>query len=182
LGLAVAILDVNPQKLQFLKGRTPPQTRLLLSERAVLEAELKKADLIVGAVLVPGARTPKVVSRDQLKLVKKGSVVVDVAIDQGGCFETSRMTTHSQPVYAEEGVIHYCVGNMPGAYPRSAAIALSEVTLPYGLELANRGLKGAILARPALLSGVNAYDGFLAVKPVAEAFGLMGQYRENPLA
>ncbi|MDR2423000.1 MAG: alanine dehydrogenase [Deltaproteobacteria bacterium] len=181
LGCRVAVLDVDPAKLAYLKTALPPGIERQISDGANLEAALADSDIVVGAVLVPGAKTPKVVSRERLKLMKPGSVVVDVAIDQGGCFETSRMTTHSQPVYVEEGVVHYCVGNMPGAYAQTSTLALNEVTLPYGLELANKGVRGALKENPALKGGLNAYEGLLALKPVAEALGLMAKYRDNVL-
>jgi alanine dehydrogenase len=128
------------------------------------------ADLVIGAVLVPGAAAPRLVSREQLKRMRKGSVLVDVAIDQGGCFETSRPTTHAEPIYEEEGIIHYCVANMPGAVPRTATFALNNATLPFVLELANKGVKQALLEDPHLLNGLNVYHGQITYKAVAEAF------------
>jgi alanine dehydrogenase len=181
LGVGVTVLDVNPQKLKALESTLPSGIRLLLNDPATLNEELSKADIVVGAVLSPGGKAPIVVSRKSMRLVKPGSVVVDVAIDQGGCFETSRPTTLSQPTYVEEGVVHYCVGNMPGAYPKTATEALSEVVLPYGLALANLGLVNAIKADPALLTGLNAYNGFLTSKPVALDFGLLDRFSENLL-
>jgi alanine dehydrogenase len=179
LGLTVTVLDKDPVKLDLLRPLLPDGSKVLLNEPNTLVSELKKADIIIGAVLNPGAKAPKVISREQLKLIQPGSVLVDVAIDQGGCFESSRLTTLSDPVYVEEGVVHYCVGNMPGAYAKTAALALSEATLPYGLTLASGDLKTVLLANPPLLSGLNAYAGYLTLKPVAEAFGLEKSYRAS---
>jgi alanine dehydrogenase len=181
LGLKVTILDISPQKLEYLKVIFPKGINFGLSKTEIIEEKLKTADIIVGAVLIPGARTPRLVSRAQLKLIKPGSVLVDVAIDQGGCFESSKMTSHSQPVYTEESVCHYCVGNMPGAYARTSVLALNEVTLPYGLELANKGLKKALEDNPPLARGLNVYAGRLTYLPVAEALDLTAKYQENPL-
>ncbi|MDR1870554.1 MAG: alanine dehydrogenase [Deltaproteobacteria bacterium] len=181
LGLKVTILDIYPDKLKYLQGILPPEIDYGLSQIDLLEKKLTTADLIVGAVLIPGARTPRLVSRAQLKLIKPGSVIVDVAIDQGGCFESSKMTSHSHPVYTEEGVCHYCVGNMPGAYARTSVLALNKVTLPYGLELANKGLAKALAESPPLARGLNAYGGYLTYRPVAEALDLLAKYKENPL-
>jgi alanine dehydrogenase len=131
-----------------------------------------EADLVIGAVLLPGAATPRLVSRAMVRAMRDRSVVVDVAIDQGGCFETSRPTTHSQPTYIEEGVVHYCVTNMPGAVARTSAFALNNATLPYVLALANKGYRQALLDDPGLLDGLNIHDGKLCCAAVAEARGI----------
>ncbi|MDR1608864.1 MAG: alanine dehydrogenase [Deltaproteobacteria bacterium] len=180
LGAKVTLLEKDPQKTLTLPKILPPSVEVQLNSSENLRSALARADIIVGAVLSPGARAPIVVTRATLKLAKPGSVVVDVAIDQGGCFETSRLTTHSQPTYVEEGLVHYCVGNMPGAYPRTSTVALSEVTRPYVLTLADLGLKGALSARPALRGGLATYNGILLAKPVAEDFNLLDLYRKNP--
>ncbi|MDR1578372.1 MAG: alanine dehydrogenase [Deltaproteobacteria bacterium] len=179
LGCRVAILEIDPQKLSYLKKVSPKGVELVPSSPDTLKERLQKADIIIGAVLIPGAQAPKLVSFEQLKLIEPGSVVVDVAIDQGGCFASSRMTTHSQPTYVEEGVVHYCVGNMPGAYARTATLALGEATLPYCLTLA-KGIKIALAENTALQSGLATYQGHLLARPVAEAFDLMSRWREKP--
>jgi alanine dehydrogenase len=134
--------------------------------------EIKDADAVIGTVLIPGAKAPHLITRDMLKLMQPGSVIVDVSIDQGGCVETSRPTTHQDPVYEVDGIIHYCVANMPGAYARTSTFALTNATLPFGLEIANKGWKKAAIDNPAIFKGVNVYDGHITIKPVAEAHGL----------
>jgi alanine dehydrogenase len=131
----------------------------------------------VGAVLIPGAKAPKLVRREHLKIMKPGSVIVDVAIDQGGCTETSKPTTHSDPVYVVDGVVHYCVANMPGAYARTATYALNNSTIRYGLQLANKGPERTCRENSALLKGLNMYKGIITYKPVAEAFGMEDLYK-----
>ncbi|MDR2141843.1 MAG: alanine dehydrogenase [Deltaproteobacteria bacterium] len=180
LGCRVTIIDIDPQKLAAMSKSLGPGLELLLNDPATLAKKLATSDIIVGAVLVVGAKAPKLVSSASLRLIKPGSVLVDVAIDQGGCFESSRLTTHSNPVFVEGGVVHYCVGNMPGAYARTSTQALSEVTLPYGLELANKGLKQALRENPALRGGLSAYQGWLTQKPVAAEFGLLSSYKADP--
>ena len=130
-----------------------------------------QADLVIGAVLVPGAAAPKLVTREMLACMKPGSVLVDVAIDQGGCFETSRPTTHSEPTYVEEGVVHYCVANIPGAVARTSTLALSSATLPHLVRIADEGIRGAAEADPALAKGLSTLDGALVSEPVATAHG-----------
>jgi alanine dehydrogenase len=127
---------------------------------------------VIGSVLIPGAKTPKLVTRDMLKTMKKGSILVDVAIDQGGCFETSKATTHKDPVYTIDGIIHYCVGNMPGAVARTSALALTNATLPYAVEIANKGWKKAMQENPEIRKGANVIKGEITFKGVADAFGL----------
>ena len=127
---------------------------------------------MIGSVLIPGAKTPKLVTRDMLKTMKRGSVMVDVAIDQGGCFETSKATTHKDPIYTIDGVIHYCVGNMPGAVAKTSTMALTNATLPYAVEIANKGWKEAMKENPEIKKGANVIKGAITFKGVAEAFGL----------
>lgn len=173
----VTVLDINLERLEHLEENMPPNVSCIYSDSINLEAALKKADIIIGAVLIPGAKAPKLISKEQLKLIKKGAVLVDVAIDQGGCFETSHPTTHSNPIYEVDGIIHYCVANMPGAYARSSTFALNNATLPYGLKLAAEGAQKACLQCTALKAGLNTYKGIITYKPVAEAFGMDDLYK-----
>ncbi len=138
----------------------------------VLREQIKNADVVIGAVLVAGAKAPKLVTREMISSMRKGSVMVDVAIDQGGCFETSVPTTHANPVFLVDGVIQYCVGNMPGAVPHTSTMALTNATLPYVLKIADKEWKTAMNEDPGFLKGLNVYDGKLVSRPVAEAFGL----------
>lgn len=133
---------------------------------------VKKADVVIGAVLIPGAKAPKLVTRDMLATMKEGAVLVDVAIDQGGCFETSRPTTHKNPIYTVDGVVHYCVANMPGAVPKTSTIALTNATLPYALEIADKGWKRAMKENPEIAKGANVVRGAITHPGVADAFGL----------
>ena len=170
LGADVTILEVDLERMRFL-DITMHSAHTLFSSEASLVDLLPTVDLLIGAVLVPGAKAPKLISRDMLRKMKPGSVLVDIAIDQGGCAETSRPTTHHDPTFVEEGVIHYCVANMPGAYARTATQALTNVTYRYIETLADFSLAEAIHRQPALLGGVNIYDGTVTCKAVAEAFG-----------
>jgi alanine dehydrogenase len=133
---------------------------------------IKEADVVVGAVLIPGAKAPKLLTREMLKTMKKGAVLVDVAIDQGGCFETSKATTHAKPIYTVDGVVHYCVANMPGAVPKTSTLALTNATLPYAVEIANKGWKKAMKQNPEIKRGANVVKGKVTYRGVAEAFGL----------
>jgi alanine dehydrogenase len=144
----------------------------IMSNPAILREYIIKADLVIGAVLIPGAKAPKLLTRDMLKEMKDGSVVVDVAIDQGGCFETSKATTHAEPTYVVDGVVHYCVANMPGAVARTSTIALTNATLPYALQIANKGWKKAMQDNNEIKLGANVIDGQITYKAVSEAFGL----------
>src|SRR6478672_6060147 len=171
LGADVTILDVDLDRLRFL-DLTMHNTHTLFSSEAHLHELMATTDLLIGAVLLPGAKAPKLITRAMLRKMKPGSVVVDIAIDQGGCAETSRPTTHLDPVYVEEGVTHYCVANMPAAYARTATQALTNITGRYVELLADRGLEGACNKQPALLGGVNTRDGILTIQAVAEAHGL----------
>ncbi|MCA9055197.1 MAG: alanine dehydrogenase [Planctomycetaceae bacterium] len=175
----VSILDVNVDRLRYLEDIMPANVNTLFSDRHTIRERLARADLIIGAVLIPGARAPHLVSRDDLKLMKHGAVIIDVCIDQGGCCETSRPTTHAEPTYVEEGIVHYCVTNMPGAVGRTSTYALCNVTFPYAHKLANFGLAGACAAEPGLKPAVNMYAGKVTNQAVAETFGL--QYFELAL-
>ncbi len=170
LGADVTILEVDLERMRYLDLSLNAST-LYSSEANLLEL-LPQTDLLIGAVLVPGARAPKLITREMLRLMKKGSVLVDIAIDQGGCAETSRATTHANPVYEEEGVIHYCVANMPGAYALTATKALTNATYPYIEALANHGVQEAFRRRPDLASGLNVWQGRLTNEAVATAHGL----------
>jgi alanine dehydrogenase len=177
LGADVTILDIDVERLRFL-DLAIDNLRTLYSSEANLMELMSDCDLLIGAVLLPGAKAPKLITRAMLRKMKPGSVLVDISIDQGGCAETSRPTTHLDPVYVEEGVIHYCVANMPAAYARTATQALTNVTLRYIELLANLGLEGACKKQPALIGGINTRDGRLTCRAVAEAHGL--KY-ESPL-
>ncbi|MGH2787966.1 MAG: alanine dehydrogenase [Actinomycetota bacterium] len=168
----VVILDKNINKLRDVDRIHQGRILTLASNRLSVEETVLTADLVIGAVLVPGALAPKVVTEDVVKEMQPGAVVVDISIDQGGCFETSKMTTHSDPVYMVGDVVHYCVGNMPGAVPHTSTYALTNATLPYVVELANRGLTDAVRDDPALAMGVNVYGGEVVYEPVAAAHGL----------
>jgi len=168
----VVILDKNINKLRDVDRIHQGKILTLASNRLSVEETVLTADLVIGAVLVPGALAPQVVTEDVIKEMQPGTVVVDISIDQGGCIETSRMTTHSDPVYVVHDVVHYCVGNMPGAVPHTSTYALTNATLPYVVELANRGLEDAVRDDPSLAKGVNVYRGEIVYEPVAEAHGL----------
>lgn len=171
LGADVTILDVDVERMRFL-DITMHTAHTLYSSEAHLTELLPTVDLLIGAVLVPNSRAPRLVTRKMLRCMRPGSVVVDIAIDQGGCLETSRPTTHKDPVFIEEGVIHYCVANMPGAYARTSTQALGNVTLPYIELIANHGLKEACRRRAGLLSGINLYKKNIVLRAIAEAHGL----------
>ena len=170
IGADVTILEVDFERMRFLDITMGGHT--VYSNEANLADLLPRADLVIGAVLVPGAKAPKLITREMLRLMPKNSVFVDIAVDQGGCAETTRPTTHENPTYEEEGVLHYCVANMPGAYARTATQALNNVTHPWTMLIADKGLEGACAIRPALVSAINTKDGKITCKPVAEAHGL----------
>ena len=170
MGANVTILDINLKRLEELDNMFGAHIQTLVSSDSNIERVLKDADLVIGSVLIPGGSTPKLFKRKYLPEMKDGAVFVDVAIDQGGCGESSRVTTHDDPVFIEEGVVHYCVGNMPGAVPRTSTIALTNATLRYGLEIAEKGLEKAC-ENPAIAAGVNCYLGKLTNKNVAVAHG-----------
>jgi alanine dehydrogenase len=168
-GATVTLLDIDLQRLRYLDDIHGPRLRTLMSNRINMQDALKSADLVIGAVLIPGARAPKLVTREMLKLMKPGSVIVDVGIDQGGVAETSRPTTHSQPTFVVEEVVHYCVANMPGAVARTSTFALTNATLPYAMQLAGKGYLKAIQENPALKWGLNVFQGQVTHPAVAQA-------------
>src|ERR671916_179340 len=168
----VNVLDVNPKRLAYLSDIFGGRIDLVIPNRARTAAYVEESDVVIGAVLVAGAKTPKLVSREMVASMRDGSVIVDVAIDQGGCVETARPTTHSDPTYVEEGVIHYCVANIPGAVARTSTLALTSVTLPYLIRIADEGGEGAAVADPVVAKGPSRLGGELVHGPVAEAHGL----------
>ena len=170
IGANVTILDINLKRLEELDLLFGSSIQTLYSNDTNIEKAVKNADLVIGAVLIPGKSTPKLLKRSYLKSMKNGAVYVDVAIDQGGCAESARVTTHDDPIYVEEGVVHYCVGNMPGSVPRTSTIALTHATTHYGLIIANKGLEDACRTSDVIASGVNTYDGQLTCKNVADSF------------
>jgi alanine dehydrogenase len=172
MGATVAIIDLSVERLRQLELQLHGRLITLASNRTTIAEVVAGADLVIGGVLLPGARAPKLVTTAMIESMRTGSVVVDVAIDQGGCIETAKPTTHSKPTYEVSGVIHYCVTNMPGAVPRTSTIALSNVTLPYALELADKGLLAAAESDPALALGINVLNGHITYQAVAEAFDL----------
>ncbi len=172
LGAKVYLLDLNLERLRYLSDVMPSNCFLLMSKPTTVRRLIKEADVVVGAVLIPGAKAPKLVIREMLKTMKKGAVLVDVAIDQGGCFETSKATTHTEPIYTVDGVVHYCVANMPGAVPKTSTLALTNATLPYAVEIANKGWKNAMRENPEIKLGANVVKGKITYQGVAEAFDL----------
>ena len=171
LGAEVTVLDRDPDVLERLDRTFNGRIRTVFSGVAVLDALVSEADLVIGAVLIPGAAAPKLIGREMLKLMQPGAVLVDVAIDQGGCFETSHATTHAEPTYIVEDVVHYCVANMPGAVARTSTYALNNVTLPHALRIAELGWKDALRADPHLAEGLNVNAGKVTYKAVADALG-----------
>ncbi len=171
MGATVFVVDRSAEVLRRLAAQFPG-LRTIFSTRDALSAILRRADLLIGAVLVPGAAAPKLVTREMVSTMKPNSVIVDIAIDQGGCCETSKPTSHSHPTYVEEGVIHYCVTNMPGAVARTSTFALNNATLPFALALADKGWRKAIADDPHLRNGLNVHEGKVTCRPVAEALGL----------
>ncbi|HEV3121984.1 MAG TPA: alanine dehydrogenase [Isosphaeraceae bacterium] len=172
LGASVRILDINLDRLRYLDDIMPPNVTTIYSDRHTILESLERSDLVIGAVLIPGARAPNLVRRSDLARMKPGSVVVDVAIDQGGCVETSKPTTHRHPTYVVDGVVHYCVTNMPGAVGRTSTYALNNVTLPYTLLLANQGWHALAARSTGAAEGVNMVEGHVTNQAVAETFGL----------
>lgn len=168
----VTVLDKSLRRLQELDFQFGSKISTIFATHAAISHHVKHADLVIGAVLVPGRSAPKLVTRDMLKTMHPGSVIVDVAIDQGGCFETSKATTHDAPTYVVDGVVHYCVANMPGAVPRTSTFALNNATLPFIVALASRGAEAALLVNPHLLNGLNVYKGKITHPAVAESLGL----------
>jgi alanine dehydrogenase len=172
MGAKVVILDISLERLRYLSDVMPANVQTIHSNRHNILEQIETADLVIGGVLIPGAVAPKLVRKDDLKRMQPGSVIVDVAIDQGGCVETIHATTHENPTYVVDGVIHYGVANMPGGVPRTSTLALTNATLPYALQLANKGWKKALKENPALLKGLNVVDGKVTYAGVAEAFGM----------
>jgi alanine dehydrogenase len=172
MGAQVTILDNNLNQLRYIDDIFLGQVATLASNAISIAQSIRKADLLIGAVLIPGASAPRLVTREMISTMKRGAVIVDVAVDQGGCVETSHPTTHSHPTFVVEGVVHYCVANMPGAVPRTSTFALTNSTLPYALKLANLGLAGALAADPGLAEGLNVFAGHVTHRGVAEALGL----------
>jgi alanine dehydrogenase len=171
-GADICLLDINMDRLRYLDDVMPANVDVLFSDRHTIREQLRRADLVIGAVLIPGAKAPRLIAREDLKLMKPGSVIIDVAIDQGGCVETSRPTTHSEPVYLVDEVLHYCVTNMPGAVGRTSTYALCNVTLPWALQIANRGLEAAAQALPPVVRAINIMDREVTNRAVAETFNM----------
>ncbi|HYE73359.1 MAG TPA: alanine dehydrogenase, partial [Blastocatellia bacterium] len=172
LGANVLVIDKNLDRLRYLDDIFGSRLKTMASNPYLVAEAVAQADLVIGAVLIPGASAPRLVTRAMLKTMQKGAVIVDVAVDQGGCFETTHATTHSNPIFTIDNIIHYCVANMPGAVPRTSTFALTNATLPYALRLANRGLVEAVKLDAGLKNGVNTYNGYLTNGPVAESQGL----------
>src|SRR6476659_6010780 len=172
LGAKVVILDISLERLRYLSDVMPANVQLIHSNRHNILEQIATADLVIGGVLIPGAKAPKLIRRADLSQMRPGSVIVDVAIDQGGCVEIIHATTHENPTYVVDGVIHYGVANMPGGVPRTSTLALTNATLPYALQLANKGWKRALKENPALLKGLNVADGHVTYAGVAEAFDM----------
>ncbi len=173
----IGLLDINMDRLRYLDDVMPPNVTVLFSDRETVREQLRRADLVIGAVLVPGAKAPRLIEREDLKLMKPGSVIIDVAIDQGGCVATSRPTTHGNPTYLVDDVLHYCVTNMPGAVGRTSTYALCNVTLPWALQIANRGLENAAKTLCPVARAINLCKGEVTNRAVAETFGM----KYNPM-
>lgn len=172
MGADVTITDINIPRLRQLEYMLPKNVKTLYSSQYNIEQELPHVDLVIGAVLIPGAKAPHLITHDMLKLMTPGTVIVDVAIDQGGCFETSHPTTHSEPTFVVDGIVHYCVANIPGAVPHTSTLALANATLPYALQLADKGWRRACSEDPGLASGLNCVEGKIYFKAVSDAFGM----------
>lgn len=171
-GADVTICDISLKRLAYLADVMPSNVKTLMSSEYNIREELRTADLVIGSVLIPGAKAPKLVTRDMLREMQPGTVMVDVAIDQGGCFESSHPTTHEEPVYHVDGILHYCVANIPGAVPYTSTLALTNATLPYAIQLADKGWRQACRENRELALGLNVVEGKVAYRPVAEAWGL----------
>lgn len=172
MGADVTLCDISLPRLRYMSEVMPRNVKTLFSSTHNIEQELPTTDLVIGAVLIPGAKAPHLISRDMLALMRPGTVMVDVAIDQGGCFETSHPTTHAEPIYTVDGVVHYCVANIPGAVPYTSTLALTNATLPYAIKLADMGWEKACRADAGLAAGLNVVDGKVTFPGVAEAFGM----------
>lgn len=171
-GANVSILDINMDRLRYLDDIMPANVDVLFSDRHTIRRQLERADLVIGAVLIPGAKAPRLVEREDLKIMQPGSVLIDVAIDQGGCIETSKPTTHAEPTYIIDDVLHYCVANMPGAVGRTSTFALCNVTLPWVIQIAEQGIEPAAAGLPPLARAINLHAGEVTNRPVAETFEL----------
>ncbi|MEK6942579.1 MAG: alanine dehydrogenase [Nanoarchaeota archaeon] len=178
MGSNVYLFGRHEERMDLLRDAIGRRSHIMLSTEENIAEHIKDADLVVGAVLVTGAKAPYVVTEEMIKTMQPGSVIVDVSIDQGGCIETSRPTKHSDPVYEKHGVIHYCVTNMPGAYPRTSTFALTNATLPYLVKLANKGFNQIVKDDAGFAKGVNTYKGYLTYKPVAEALGVESSFKD----
>jgi len=172
MGANVVITDISLPRLNQIRDILPPNVNTLYSTRYNIEQELPDSDLIIGCALIPGAKTPHLITKDMLKLIKKGTVMIDVAIDQGGCFESSHPTSHTDPTFMVDGILHYCVGNIPGAVPHTSTPALANATQPYALRIANMGWEAACRADPGLAQGLNIVEGKVTFKKVAEVYNL----------
>jgi len=172
LGAQVTIMDISIPRLRQLDDIMPANVQTMYSNTYNIKEAIKQADLVIGGVLIPGAKAPHLITKDMLKLMKKGAVLVDVAVDQGGCFETTKATTHAEPTYVIDNIIHYCVANMPGAVPYTSTLALTNATLPYAIQLANKGWKDACKNNAELRLGLNVVNGIVVYKGVSEAFNL----------
>lgn len=175
MGARVIIMDVNLDQLRYLSDVMPANVQPIYSDRAVIRKYIREADLVIGAVLIPGAKCPQLVTREHLSTMKQGAVIVDVGVDQGGCCETTKATTHSDPVYEIDGVVHYGVANMPGAVGRTSTFALANATLPYAVKLADLGYRKAAKADPGLAAGINIQEGRVTFEAVARTFGMKYQ-------
>jgi len=180
IGARVSILDIQPERLSYLHDITQGHVTTFISNRMTISEEITDADLVIGAVLIPGAQAPKLVTRQMLRRMRPGSAIVDISVDQGGCFETTHPTTHENPTYIEEGIVHYCVANIPGAYPRTSTYALTNATFPYVLQIADKGYEKAMAESEALRKGLNLIDGKVVCSGVASSFGLA--CIENPFS
>jgi alanine dehydrogenase len=180
IGARVSILDIHPERLSYLHDITQGHIATFISNRMTIGEEIAGADLVIGGVLIPGAQAPKLVTRQMLKRMRPGSAIVDISVDQGGCFETTRPTTHENPTYIEEGIVHYCVSNIPGAFPRTSTFALTNATFPYVLQISDKGYEKAMEENEALRKGLNLIDGNIACQAVAESFGLA--FIQNPFS
>jgi alanine dehydrogenase len=176
MGAEVFVAGIDAAHMQTIKNTLLPEAEFFLSSPENIAQHVKDADVVIGAVLIHGAKAPKIITEDMIKSMPAGSVVVDVSIDQGGCIETSKPTSHTNPVFIKHGVIHYCVTNMPGAYPRTSTIALSDATLPYVLKIANAG-KASLMADKTLVKAINTHDGKITCKAVAEGLGMLDYYQ-----
>jgi alanine dehydrogenase len=173
IGANVVIMDIDIERMRYLAEVLPNNCEMIMSNKINIENEITRADVIIAAVLIPGAKAPRLITRDMLSMIQPGSVIIDVSIDQGGCVETSRPTTHSDPVYEVDGILHYCVANMPGAFPKSATFALVNATLPFGLMIADRGWKQAARESAPIRGGINIAQGKIVYRQVAEALEMV---------